>query len=29
MSDEWGVEPDAVGKLVWFVLHGGTPTAHP
>ncbi len=26
MSDDWGVEPDADGKLVWFVLHGGSPT---
>jgi anti-sigma regulatory factor (Ser/Thr protein kinase) len=29
MSDDWGVEPDADGKLVWFVLHGGTPTRSP
>ena len=29
MSDDWGVEPDADGKLVWFVLLGGTPTPLP
>jgi anti-sigma regulatory factor (Ser/Thr protein kinase) len=29
MSDDWGVEPDADGKLVWFVLHGGTPAPLP
>jgi anti-sigma regulatory factor (Ser/Thr protein kinase) len=29
MSDDWGVEPDAAGKQVWFVLHGGTPTRLP
>ena len=27
MSDDWGVEPDTDGKLVWFVLHGAGSTS--